>query len=170
MITEDWFVGFSDGEAWFTIQMASGKLRRLGFNVTCIFRIQLAKQDLDMLYRIKEFLGYGYIWIDNRGWGTYIISSKADAIKIRALFNAHPLLTEKHKAFTIWSQALDLIIQKKHLTPEGLLELAVLRDNMNQNPKRASCKGYRNVDYFKDRLQAITNQPIIPAPLKSKLL
>ncbi len=153
MITEDWIVGFADGEAWFTIVISPSKSSKIGFNLACVFRIQLAKQDLDILYRIKDFLGYGHIWIDKRGWGTYTISSQADASKLRDLFNKHPLHTMKQSTFLIWSQVLGLVIQKKHLTPEGLLEIALLRDSMNQNPKRASRRDYRNVDYFKERIK-----------------
>lgn len=152
MITGDWIAGFADGEAWFSIMMCPSRTMKLGFNAAPLFRIQLHKSDIHALYLIRDFLGFGKVWVNKQGSGTYIVSSLKDAIKIKELFNKYPLNTKKRQTFNIWCKALDLIQAKRHLTKDGLMELASLRDSMNKNTRRQSRMDYKDFNYFKARL------------------
>lgn len=153
MISGDWIAGFSDGEAWFTIMIAPSKSARTGFNVAPLFRIEINKADINTLYSIQKFLGIGRVWVNKQGRGTYVVSSLPDAQKIKAFFIKYPLQTRKQKTFELWSKALELIEAKKHLTKEGILELARIRDKMNKDTKKESRMNYRDYRYFENRLK-----------------
>jgi len=42
-------------------------------------------------------------------------------------FNRYPLYTAKRKSFYIWIECYNLMLLKKHLTPDGALELIKFR-------------------------------------------
>ena len=153
MLSGDWVAGFCDGEAWFSIQIASSNTR-LGFGAAPIFRIEVAKADESILHSIRDALGVGRV-IEHKGhrWGNnrYEVCSLPECLKIRDFFLAHPLHTKKRLAFKVWAKALDLISSKRHLNKEGFLELAKLRDKINPGNKRQwiGKSAYRDYNYFK---------------------
>jgi hypothetical protein len=82
-----------------------------------------------MFEKIKQFFG---------GIGTirakpqdntiiYTVGSLAHCLIIREYFLTYPLLTYKLVYFQLWCKVLDLMVNKEHLTPEGLLKMVALK-------------------------------------------
>jgi len=162
MLSGDWIAGFSDGEAWFSIQIGPSKSSKLGFNVAPIFRIEVAKRDGSILQSIKEVLEVGVLR-EHRGAIRYEVTSLSSCLKIKDFFEHHLLYTRKKLAFKLWSKALELIASKAHLTANGLLNLAKLRDKMNVPEKRQHLgkQAYRDYHYFKARLKTNNYQLLL---------
>jgi len=157
MITGDWIAGFSDGESWFTLMIAPSKSVQIGFNVAPIFRIQLHKSDKNILDQIQEYLGVGKVQpqsYNGRDSSLFRVTSIKECLQVREFFNQYPLQSKKRYSFEAWSKGLDIIASKEHLTKEGILELAKLRDKMNIASTRHHLGKYRYRDYkyFRARL------------------
>ncbi len=157
MLSGDWIAGFCDGESWFTLMIAPSKSTRTGFNVAPKFRIQLHKSDKSVLDQIQECLGVGRVQpqsYNGRDASLFSVAALKECVQVREFFNQHPLQSKKRDAFEAWSKGLDIIASKRHLTKEGILELAKLRDKMNMASTRHHLgkRRYRDYEYFRARL------------------
>jgi len=46
-------------------------------------------------------------------------------------FDKYPLITQKRADYELFKQAVELMEQKEHLTPEGLAKIVALKASMN---------------------------------------
>ena len=157
MISGDWIAGFCDGESWFTLMIAPSKSARIGFHIAPMFRIQLHKSDKSVLDQIQDHLKVGKVkpqFYNGRDASLFSVTSLKECLQVREFFNQHPLQSKKRYAFEAWSRGLDIIASKGHLTKEGILELAKLRDKMNMASTRHHLgkSRYRDYEYFRARL------------------
>ena len=51
---------------------------------------------------------------------------------IREHFKKYPLQTSKSVYFNLWCEALDIMINKEHLTEEGLSKIREIKSTMNK--------------------------------------
>ena len=74
-------------------------------------------------------------------------ATKLEEVKnITSLFKATDFLSPiKQKKFKIWSECVDIIDKKQHLTKEGFLKIALLRDVLNHSKKQWNKKKYCHV-------------------------
>lgn len=134
----DWIMGFIEGEGSFTIdlQIRNGKPYALG-----CFRINLKKYDVDTLRKIQAKLKIGKVYFKslehNRKKG--IAGDDQYEFKVRKKDEIQKLLnfclkTKKHsikkKDIELFYTLFEMLKQKKHLTKEGFLKMAGIRDRM----------------------------------------
>ena len=124
------FTGFSDGESNFTVRIFKSDTTKLGWTIQPVFQIGLHKKDINLLKKIKTFLGVGNIYHKEESC-TYMVQSLRDLSVIINHFNEYPLLTKKYEDFKLFSEIITLINQKKHLTLSGFHEIISLRASMN---------------------------------------
>jgi LAGLIDADG endonuclease len=127
-----------DGSFYFTLNKNKDNARwytKIGFEI-------VAENNPANYLMLKEihyfFNGIGSVYahkINNSSMLTFIVRSVNDCIIIRNHFEKYPLFTYKLVNFILWSQALDLMIAKEHLTLIGLLKLVALKA---QSPKGLS--------------------------------
>lgn len=150
-----WMLGFTEGEGSFNIGISKQPDRRYGLRVQARFEISLHEKDLSALKRIQKELRMGHIYFASnetkRKQGSrssdvecYTVNSLRDCLRIRRYFETFDekdWLTTKYRDFKKWSQVLDLIVRKAHFTANGIVEIALIRDQMNNPGKKQ--KDYR---------------------------
>lgn len=126
--------GLVDGEGCFSISFNRHKNNRI--EVRLIFEIELREDDKEILTRVQKTLGCGNIYYLNyaryRKWKPhfkYKVSNLKDITqKIIPFFNRYPLQAKKKKSFKLFSKVASLMLLKKHLNPEGILEIKNLKE------------------------------------------
>jgi hypothetical protein len=116
-----YFTGFVDGEGCFLIVIRQNNNSSTGWNVALKFQISLHIKDIALLEKFRDFLGgVGFISKEKADVIRYRIHSIKDlSILINHLDN-YPLITQKLADFLIFKQVFSLILNKEHLTMEGL--------------------------------------------------
>lgn len=131
-----YLVGLVDGEGCFSITFNRHKNNRT--EVRLIFEIELREDDKEILERVKETLECGNLYYLDykryRKWRPhykYKVSNLEDIVqKLIPFFNKYPLQAKKRKSFEVFSKVADLMLLKKHLTPEGILEIRNLKEKI----------------------------------------
>ena len=127
--------GLIDGEGSFSIIVDKNKTRKLGWRVQLKFQIGLHTKDLNLLYKLQQYLGgvdIGSIHLArNREMVNYSIDSNKGLSKLIIHLEEYPLLSKKNVDFMLFKQAVKLVNNKAHLTVEGLNEIVNIKASMN---------------------------------------
>jgi len=152
----NWIVGFVEGEGCFTLTVSEKVYANTkSLQLHPVFQISIGENDKQILDLIKNTLGIGTItkkpkiyWerfgFTAQNQFNYRVSNVMDCKKIYSFFNGK-MLSSKNKSMQTWYACLMLIEQYKHLTKEGLIEILLLRDNINGVSKR---KNYKDYNYY----------------------
>jgi len=134
-----WIVGFADGEGCFHISINKMPKMSLGWQVLPEFRIAQHEKDEKVLQKIKNHFDFGDVKINRQDeHGTrkeFRVRGLENLNKIVQFFRENTLKTSKKKDFEIFSEVINLINKKEHLTKEGLDKIAELISEMNRKPK-----------------------------------
>ncbi len=134
-----WIVGFTDGEGCFHVSVNRIPEMTLGWQVLPEFRIVQHEDDEEVLYRIRDYFGFGNVRINrNDKYGIrkeFRVRGLENLNKIIRFFRKHPLRTpSKRKNFEIFAEIIERMNMKEHLIKEGLDKIAKLISKMNQQP------------------------------------
>lgn len=150
--TIGWIVGFTDGEGCFSVSIVKNKTSSVGWQVMPEFVITQGKSSFDSLKRVKKFFGCGNIFINNRydnhteDLYRFCIRSLKDLnSKVVPFFREHHLHTAKQKEFIRFAEIMDLIKLRKHLTLEGVKEIAEIAGQMNSKKHRKFLKSSETI-------------------------
>lgn len=139
-----WVVGFVDGEGTFSVSLFRNRTANLGWQVFPEFVVTQGEKSLPSLRVVKDFFGCGKIYVNRRydnhkeNIYRYCVRSRKDLQgKIVPFFESYPLKTEKSSDFAKFSKVLNLLDQGRHLSKEGLKEIAVIIETMNRRKKSA---------------------------------
>lgn len=133
VLNPHYIVGFVDGEGCFSITLNRNGTRLP--EARLIFEIELREDDEKILQSIKELLNCGNIYrltYDRyekwRPHVKYKVSNFKDiSEKIIPFFKKYPLQAKKRQSFENFCQAAEIIRTKRHLTPEGIVEIQALK-------------------------------------------
>jgi hypothetical protein len=134
MLSKNWIAGFTDGEGSFGTWIG---IRHKKIATVPSFRIRLHYKDKNILEKIQKTIGVGtinyYTYKQKNNSPCYVFSvdGKKDCLKLRNFFGCS-LQSKKKKDFILWSIALEFIKHGWHLTKEGLIQIAMIRDKMNK--------------------------------------
>jgi hypothetical protein len=128
--------GLVDGEGCFSVTFNRHKNNRI--EIRLIFEIELREDDKEILVRVKKTLKCGNLYYLNyerySKWKPhykYKVSNLADITqKVIPFFNRYPLQAKKKKSFELFSKVAGLMLLKKHLNPEGILEIKNLKEQI----------------------------------------
>ena len=138
-LESSWIVGFTDGEGCFHISINKIPEMTLGWQVLPEFRVVQHEKDEYVLHQIKNYFGFGDVKINRKDFhGTrkeFRGRGLENLNKIFEFFKLNKLNTSKRKDFEIFSEVIDLMNKKQHLTKEGLDKIAKLISEMNRKPK-----------------------------------
>jgi hypothetical protein len=130
-INPGFLTGFIDAEGCFRISLTKVN-NALGWRVQLFFQINLQARDRDLLENIQSFLEVGQIHISGKDLLQYRIQTIDElAVLIKHLQNFQ-LLTQKRGDFLLFKQAYELVINKEHLTKEGILRIVSLKASLNR--------------------------------------
>ena len=124
--------GFTDGEGCFGLYIYENIASKIGWYVFLDFKITLHEKDEDILYQIQKFFGVGGVFNHGEQTKQYGIKSIKDQQMIIDHFDKFPLKTQKVNDYILFKKAFDIIINKKHLTKEGLDKLIAIKCSMNK--------------------------------------
>ena len=124
--------GFTDGEGCFGLYIYENIASKIGWYVFLDFKITLHERDKDILYQIQKFFGVGGVFNHGEQTKQYGIKSIKDQQMIIAHFDKFPLMTQKVNDYILFKKAFDIIINKEHLTKEGLDKLIAIKCSMNK--------------------------------------
>lgn len=166
-------MGFVEGEGCFSIAIQKNIDRKprptgrkqvrkkpaLPFKVVPNFRLTIKQDDQKILEEVKETLGVGSIYCQDKSKYDgncsnichYYTKSFEDNFKVREFFKDKEFLTTKGQDYRLWCKCLELIEKRQHLTKEGLLEICQIRDQMNPNKNKT--KNTRTFELVKEVLE-----------------
>lgn len=128
-----WFItGFVDGEGSFMIRVRKNPKYRIGFTVEVYFSISLHKKDIRILQEIQAYFGVGKIRKDVRDLVKFRVESLKEIVdSIIPHFEKYPLITQKLADYLLFRDAVNLMINKEHLTKEGLKKIVSIKTVIN---------------------------------------
>ena len=130
-----WVSGFVDGEGCFHVSINKIPKMSIGWQVLPEFRIVQHERDESVLEELQQFFGAGKVVTNHGARKELRIRKLNDLRNVVLFFKQHPLRTKKKKNFEIFAKILELMEHKKHLTVEGLTDIANLCWSMNRKIK-----------------------------------
>ena len=130
-----WVSGFVDGEGCFHVSINKIPKMSIGWQVLPEFRIVQHQRDESVLKELQQFFGAGKVVTNHGARKELRIRKLNDLRNVVLFFKQHPLRTKKKKNFEIFAKILALMEHKKHLTVEGLTDIANLCWSMNRKIK-----------------------------------
>jgi hypothetical protein len=141
-----WFVtGLTDGEGCFTITISPSAKMKTKWRVSIYFTINLHVKDMPLLEKFQSALGVGTIRTTKAGMALFQVTSVKELQVILDHFAKYPLVSAKSIDFSIFKQCFEIIKDKKHLTPEGLLSLVALISSLNWGLSDSLKEAFSNV-------------------------
>ena len=136
---EQWIVGFTDGEGCFSVSIFKNKTTTSGWQVFPEFVITQGEKSLPALKIFMKYFQCGKIYTNkrydnhNENLYRYCVRSINDLEeKVIPFFENNPLYTAKKKDFEFFAKIIYLMIKKKHLTENGMKQIAKIIQKMNR--------------------------------------
>ncbi|MBI3334726.1 LAGLIDADG family homing endonuclease, partial [Candidatus Pacearchaeota archaeon] len=106
-------------------------------------------KDEILLHKIKDYFGFGSVQINrtdkNGTRKEFRVRGLGNLNKIVDFFKINNLRTSKRKDFEIFSEVIKLMNNQRHLTKDGLDEIAQLISNMNRKPNLRYLESPENI-------------------------
>lgn len=131
----NWLVGFTDAEGNFNISLKGLQDNKYN-SLSLTFQIDLHKNDLYVLEYLRDKLNCGSISKCGDKCNYFVNDQKSLINVILPIFNSVELKSSKYFQFLVFKKAVNLLIDKKHLTPKGRIEILQYYHEMkivNQN-------------------------------------
>lgn len=141
----NWVTGFVDAEGCFSIIIEISD--SLKWKVRTSFEINLHEKDKEILYKIQTFFGVGAVYNRlDRKISVYRVTN-VNYIKdiIIPHFLNYPLISRKQIEFLFWSKVIELILNRDHLTKEGLLKILSYYASINRGMSNKVKKAFPNI-------------------------
>jgi len=123
----DWLLGYLEGQGSFSIVLKKSGDR---MQVVADFSV---KGDKDLLERVAEYIG-GKVY---RKGGSYVLKvTKLNEAAMLVRMLEHKIKSEVNKdTFGVWKECVCLMENGEHLTKEGMLKIATLRNSLHGKDK-----------------------------------
>ena len=141
MVNANYIVGLSDGEGCFYVLLTERnkeKNPKAHIMAKSHFYIKLRHDDLLVLEKVREFLGFGFIYFQKEKRKNHLpcyrfeVNSNEDKLKLINFFKKYPLQSpKKQRDFQIFSEISKMIINQEHFTPEGESKIRQLKALMH---------------------------------------
>lgn len=136
LLNPHWIVGFIDGEGCFHVGISKNKTMKLGYQVTLEFSITQHIRDKELMNKLIDFFGCGYVIKDTPMKLQYRIRDRQDLSKsLFPFLDQNTLLTVKSLDYLDFKLVHSMLEEKLHLTQEGLDKIRTIQARMNLNRK-----------------------------------
>jgi hypothetical protein len=125
-------VGFVSAECNFFVGLSASPNYRTGFNVRLSFSIGQHIRDEQLIKSLVEYLGCGTVYKKPKSVEFVITKLNDLENKLLPFLKNHPVIGEKLLDYLDFTQALDIIKNKAHLTEEGLEKIRQIKTRMNK--------------------------------------
>ena len=127
----NWVVGFVDGEGCFHVSLNRQPSMTAGYQVLPEFVIVQHERDVQLLHALKRFFRGGVVR-RNHGDRFCLRIRKLDClIECCGLFQRYPLRSKKAVDFAVFRKVIQAMVDRKHLSPGGLIDIVDLVVGMN---------------------------------------
>ena len=133
-----WIAGFVDGEGCFSCPIFRNRKMVLRWQVQPSFVVAQSASSRDVLEDMARFFGCGHVTVNRRhdshreDLSRFTVSRFADLRGINApFFQEHRLRTSKRENFDKFAAIIELMGERKHLTKEGIIQIAEIAQTMN---------------------------------------
>lgn len=133
-----WLAGFTSGEGCFSIDIKKGKTKT-GFITTLKLRITQNNRDSDLMKSLVYFLGCGRIELGFRNSTVFAVTKISEITDvIIPFFNKYNIIGNKVEDFNDWCKVAKIMVDKTHLTVEGLEDIRLIKAKMNRGRPRST--------------------------------
>ncbi len=132
MLDPNWISGFVSAEGNFDVRIPSTN-SKLGSRVQLRFRISQHSRDLKLMEKIVEYFGSGKIYkYGGKSAVSLTIVDFTDVTNtIVPFFNKNPIIGIKLYDYLDWCKIHSLMINRSHLTLEGINSIRKIKSGMN---------------------------------------
>ena len=143
-LQDAWLSGFTDAEGCFNVSITSNPRYKLNHAIK--MRFLLDQKDSIILEKIRDLFNTGKVSIRSgtRGVFRYTVTGYKSINNIKIYFEMFPLYTKKGDSLKKWCIIHDMIINKLHLTKEGLAKVIMLQKQINVNNSITNKTGASN--------------------------
>ena len=132
VLNPHWIVGFIDGEGCFHVSVAKNSTMKLGYQVSLEFSITQHIRDRELMNKLVDFFGCGYVINDTPMKLQYRIRDRKDlSEKLFPFLDQYSLMTTKSLDYLEFKRVHSMLESKLHLTPKGLDEIRMIQAGMN---------------------------------------
>jgi LAGLIDADG endonuclease len=139
-----WITGFVDGEGCFAVPMHRNPTSSVGWQVQPQFVVVQAASSIRALEALRDYFGCGRINVNRRRDNhreplyRYIVRRFSDLDEVIVpFFKTYRLRTAKRENFEKFVEVLELMKQRRHLSIDGLVEIARIAETMNHRKPSA---------------------------------
>ena len=149
LVSLGWVIGFVDGEGCFSIGFVrqpdrmSRRGYKTGYQVSHSFVVVQGAKSVSCLHKLHRFFGVGSVRINRRYDNhkehlyRYLVCRRDELTDVIVpFFSAHPLQSSKRSDFEKFASCLEIIRSGRHLTTNGLIEIAEITQMMNHQKPR----------------------------------
>lgn len=133
-LKDSWISGFTDAEGCFNINIGARVNTVTGYRVIPRFFLD-QKDAFETLNYIRNLFGFGKVFLRSGTQDVYRYG--VDSIKgldpITNYFNTYLLKSKKQISFLNWSKVYNMLLNKEHLTDEGLSKIREIKKTINFN-------------------------------------
>lgn len=131
-----WVSGFIDGEGTFHVGVLKNTSIRLGFQVQLQFCITQHIRDVVLINKFIQFFGgVGFVINDGPTKVQYRIRRFKDIPILMNLLQCYPLQTQKALDAECFFKVYEMMLNKEHLSAEGLERIIAIKNTMNRSRK-----------------------------------
>jgi hypothetical protein len=143
-LNDAWISGFTDAEGCFNVSILANTRYSLGYVIK--MRYILDQKDSNILEIIRNLFKQGKVSIRTKTDGVYryTVTGFKSCNTIKYYFFTFPLFTKKGISFNKWSNFHEMVLNKLHLTKEGLKKAKTLQKQININNSMTNKTGSAN--------------------------
>lgn len=133
ILDPNWISGFVSAKGSFDVRIPSTN-NKLGYRVQLRFRISQHSRDINLMEKIVEYFGSGrvYKYGAKSAVSLTIVDFTYITETIVPFFNKNPIIGIKLHDYTSWCKIHSLMINRSHLTVEGINSIRKIKSGMNK--------------------------------------
>ncbi|OGV97003.1 hypothetical protein A2W24_02675 [Microgenomates group bacterium RBG_16_45_19] len=139
-ISDDYLIGFIEGEGCFYVSFVPSKETKSRWQLIYFFKVSQNPRGIEVLEALKNRLECGYIKHNASATSSdkslaYVVRNIRD-IKEKVIPFFNEKLIIKREDFKKFCQVIQLVLEKKHLTREGVEEIISITNTMNTGKRK----------------------------------
>jgi len=139
-LSDDYLIGFTEGEGMFYIGIVPSKETKTGWQVIYFLKVSQNPIGLKVLNQFKKRLGCGYVKQNSQTDKTdkslaYVVRD-FPSLRDKVIPFFEGKLIIKKQAFEKFKQVLDIVAKKQHLTLAGITQILEIAYSMNTQKRK----------------------------------
>ncbi len=131
-LTNAWLSGFTDAEGCFNVSITKRANTVSGYRVILRYMLD-QKNSLYLLTIIRDLFGYGAVIVRSKDIFRYYCNTFTGLSAIDSYFSSFPLKSKKAVSHANWLKVYKMVINKEHLTTQGLEKIRAIKKTININ-------------------------------------